>query len=232
VSWSWSRAKGLREPALVAVGAVLAWSFPALAGARPTLAYGFGQRYDLPVPLWHYLYGTAGAVLLSFAVFGLFACERRAAGGYPRLNLLRLGLFRATLASRAFVSGMRVASVALFGLVILTGLVGNQTAVLNLAPTVVWVIWWAGFSLFVALLRNLWALENPLKVVFEWADGLDRRLGVEEGLDGDAPSPARTRTARAGGKPARGRRRRRVSVRAGAAHTKQAAGRGIPPPDG
>ena len=45
-------------------------------------------------------------------------------------------------------------------------------------------------GLFVALVGNLWALANPLKVVFEWADGLARRLGVDEGLDGDAPYPA------------------------------------------
>ncbi len=32
--------------------------------------------------------------------------------------------------------------------------------------------------------------REPLKVVFEWADGLARRLGVEEDLDGDAPYPA------------------------------------------
>jgi hypothetical protein len=170
--------------------AVLVWSVPALAGVRPALAHGFGQRYDLPVPLWLYLYGAAGAVLLSFVAFGLFVGERGAARDYPRLNLLQFGLFRATLASRAFVSGLRVVSVALFGLVVLTGLFGDQTPVLNLAPTVVWVIWWVGFSLFVALAGNLWALVNPLKILFEWADGLARRLGVDEGLESDAPYPA------------------------------------------
>ena len=174
-----------------AAAAVLAWSALVLADARPALAHGFGQRYDLPVPLWLYLYGSGSAVLLSFVVFGLFVGERGAARGYPRLNLLRFGPFRATLASRAFVSGLRVVSVALFGLVILTGLIGNQTPTLNLAPTVVWVIWWVGFSLFVALVGNLWALANPLKVVFEWTDGLARRLGVDEGLEGDAPFPLR-----------------------------------------
>lgn len=168
----------------------LLWSAAALACARPVLAHGFGRRYDLPVPLWLYLYGAAGAVLLSFVVFGLFVGGRDADGDYPRLNLLRCGLFRATLASRAFVSGLRVFSAALFGLVILTGLFGNQTPVLNLAPTLVWVVFWVGMGLFVALVGDLWALVNPLKVVFEWADGLARRLGVEEGLEGDAPYPA------------------------------------------
>lgn len=167
------------------------WSVLALACARPALAHGFGQRYDLPVPLWLYLYGAGSAVLLSFVVFGLFVGERGAGRGYPRLNLLRFGLFRATLASRAFVSGLRAVSVALFGLVVLTGLIGDQTPTLNLAPTLVWVIWWVGFSLFVAIAGNLWALVNPLKIIFEWADGLVRRLGVDEGLEGDVPYPVR-----------------------------------------
>ena len=193
MSWSWSRARrvpGRARHVAAALVAALLWSLPALAHSRPALAHGFGQRYDLPVPLWLYLYGAAGAVVLSFVVFGLFVGERGAARGYSRLNLLRFGLFRATLASRPFVSGLRVVSVALFGLVILTGLLGNQTPVLNLAPTVVWAIWWVGFSLFVALVGDLWALVNPLKVVFEWADGLARRLGVHEGLESDAPYPA------------------------------------------
>lgn len=177
--------------AAAVLAAALLCSTPVLAGARPALAHGFGQRYDLPVPLWLYLYGAASAVLLSFIVFGIFVGERGPAQDYPRLDLLRFGLFRRTLASRAFVSGLRVFSVAVFVLVVLTGLFGDQTPTLNLAPTVVWVIWWVGFSLFTALVGNAWALANPLKVVFEWSDGLARRLGADEGLEGDAAYPAR-----------------------------------------
>jgi hypothetical protein len=162
-----------------------------LLAARPALAHGFGQRYDLPVPLWLYLYGAASAVLLSFVVFGFFLGEKGTPGGYPRLNLLRFGLFRATLANRAFVSGMRFFSVAVFVLIILTGLFGDQTPALNFAPTFVWVIWWVGLSLFVALIGNVWALANPFKIVFEWADGAVRRLGVEDGLEPDTSYPAR-----------------------------------------
>jgi len=161
----------------------------ALADAKPAFAHGFGQRYDLPVPLWLYLYGAASAVLLSFVVFGFFVGEKGMVRGYPRLNLLRFRLFRVTLASPAFVTGLRVVSVAIFALVILTGLFGNQTPQLNFAPTMVWVIWWVGISLFVALFGNVWALANPFKIVFEWADALARRLGAEEGLEPDIPYP-------------------------------------------
>ena len=55
---------------VVALGAALV-GFCVLA--VPAGAHGFGQRYDLPLPLSFYLLGTAAAVILSFVVVGLFA---------------------------------------------------------------------------------------------------------------------------------------------------------------
>ena len=34
-------------------------------------AHGFGERYDLPVPLWLYVGGAGATVALSFVVIGL-----------------------------------------------------------------------------------------------------------------------------------------------------------------
>src|SRR6266568_7636503 len=63
----------------------------ALAGccilAAPAAAHGFGQRYDLPLPLSLYLLGTAAAVVLSFVVVALFARHTPGAHGYPRIDL-------------------------------------------------------------------------------------------------------------------------------------------------
>ena len=67
--------------------AVLVWSVLVLAGARLALAHGFGQRYDLPVPLWLYLYGAGSAVLLSFVVFGLFVGGRDGGARLPQAEL-------------------------------------------------------------------------------------------------------------------------------------------------
>ena len=72
---------------LAAAVAVLAWSVPALAGPARPWRTGSGSDDLPPVPLWPYLYGAAGAVLLSFVVFGSFVGEQRAPGGYPRLTL-------------------------------------------------------------------------------------------------------------------------------------------------
>ena len=44
----------------------------------------------------------------------------------------------------------------------------------------VWVVWWVGLAYVSALVGNVWALINPLKTIFEWADRL-YRLGDVKG---------------------------------------------------
>src|SRR5437870_11324079 len=69
-------------------GAALAALLAGLSAvAAPAEAHGFGQRYDLPLPLSLYLLGTAAAVVLSFVVVALFARHTPGARGYPRLDL-------------------------------------------------------------------------------------------------------------------------------------------------
>jgi hypothetical protein len=147
--------------------------------SRPAFAHGFGQSYDLPLPLWLYLYGAGAAVLVSFVPISLLAGAGRTGdgGGYPRFDLLRIGPLRAVLTGRAFLLGMRLFSVGLFILVILSGLLGEQAESYNFAPTFVWIVWWVGLSFFTAFVGNLWPLVNPWAILFEWADGLARRLG-------------------------------------------------------
>ena len=166
--------------------AALAFSF-ILAGARPALAHGFGPTYDIPIPLWLYLYGAAAAVVLSFLPLALFSRkERYFPYRYPRFDLFRIPSLRKVLTSRLLTGGLRLLSVALFLVVVIAGLVGLQSG-FNFAPTFVWVIWWVGLSLFTAFVGNLWPLVNPWRVVFDWAEGLVRRLGYRDGLDEPYP---------------------------------------------
>jgi hypothetical protein len=168
--------------------AALAFSF-ILAGARPALAHGFGPTYDIPIPLWLYLYGAAAAVVLSFLPLALFSRkERDFPYRYPRFDLFRIPSLRKVLTSRLLTGGLRLLSVALFLVVVIAGLVGLQSG-FNFAPTFVWVIWWVGLSLFTAFVGNLWPLVNPWRVVFDWAEGLVRRLGYRDGLELDEPYP-------------------------------------------
>jgi len=60
----------------------------ALGTAAPAAAHGFGQRYDLPLPLSLYLFGAAAVVALSFVVFGLFVRHAPATRRGPHVDLL------------------------------------------------------------------------------------------------------------------------------------------------
>src|SRR5215212_10091846 len=179
----------LAKTRLVAA-ATLGFSF-VLADATPALAHGFGPTYDIPIPLWLYLYGAAAAVVLAFVPLALFPRKERdadAAYRYPRFDLFRVRLLRTIMTSRLLTGGLRLLSVTLFFVVVIAGLVGLQSG-FNIAPTLVWVTWWVGLSFFTAFVGNLWPLVNPWRVIFDWAEGLARRLGYRDGLELDEPYP-------------------------------------------
>ena len=152
-------------------------SLPILA-ARPLYAHGFGERYDLPLPLPYFVAAGAAAVILSFVVVGVFLRGEHSRSGYPRLNLFRLTLLRAILSGPATWL-LRLASLFLFFLVIATGLFGSERPVNNLTPTFVWIIWWVGMGFAVSLLGNLWAVVNPWKILFDWVEALYHRFNPD-----------------------------------------------------
>src|SRR5712691_8914546 len=137
----------------------------------PAQAHGFGQRYDLPLPLSLYLFGTAAAVVLSFVIVGLFARHTPGAQGYPRLDVSAYPLGR-WIAHPAVALVLRLIAVALLILIMLAGFVGSQNPYQNLAPTLVWIIFWVGLAVFSAFAGDLWALVNPWRMLFDWTDRL------------------------------------------------------------
>ena len=132
--------------------------------AAPCLghAHGFGQRYDLPLPLWLYLLGAGLTVALSFAFLALW---RRNDAGPPDRGDYARPLLRHIPGARAIAFALRLLVLALYLLVIVAGLVGVQNPVKNIAPAMVWAIWWVGMAYVSALLGDLWALVNPLDSV-------------------------------------------------------------------
>jgi hypothetical protein len=141
-----------------------AWLFTATAG--PAYAHGFGQRYDLPLPLPLYLFGAAAVVALSFAVFGLFVRRAPAVHAYPCIDLLTTRLGR-LIARPGVVVLVRLLGVALFAITILAGLIGDQNPYRNIAPTMVWIIWWVGLVYVSAFVGDVWALLNPWRTMFD-----------------------------------------------------------------
>jgi hypothetical protein len=148
--------------------------------AGPGSAHGFGQRYDLPVPLWLWVGGAAAAVGLSFVVIALFVKGGPRPGEYPRLNMLRWKPGRA-LADRRTRLTAQVVTVALLLLIVTASLAGDQNPTRNIAPTAIWVMWWVGLAYVSALIGDLWAVVNPWRTVFTWVEALFRHVGVAVG---------------------------------------------------
>ena len=153
-------------------------------------AHGFGERYDLPVPLWLYISGAGMAVVLSFGIIGIFVKRTDHTFDYPRLNLLRWRIGRA-LVSPAIIVSIKIISVLLLVLVIISGFIGNSVPTKNIAPVFVWVIWWVGVAFISALVGNVWMLINPWKICFEWMESLYRLFGFPGEVSRNLPYPER-----------------------------------------
>ncbi len=138
-------------------------------------AHAFDNRYDLPAPLSYFVAGATAAVALSFAVTALVA--RRAPATTPGDGrVVRLGALASVLATVC-----RAVSVALLVMTIVAGLYGTRDPVMNLAPTLVWIVFWAGLSLAVACIGNVWTFLDPWRAIFDTLDALARRLGRSKG---------------------------------------------------
>jgi hypothetical protein len=131
----------------------------------PALAHGFGQRFDLPLPLWLFMAGAGATVALTFLLLARQRAMQARRPGQAATVLARIP-FAGVLAG-----ALRLAVLALYLLVIIAGLTGAQDPFRNIAPAMVWAIWWVGMAFASALLGDLWALVNPLDTVYRWVLG-------------------------------------------------------------
>jgi hypothetical protein len=128
--------------------------------------HGFGPRYDLPAPLFWYLFAAAGVVVISFVLVVAFAGEQVGARAvqYPR----RLVPSLLPLAKSPWPTGVGgVIGVLGLLLIVLTGLFGSSTAALNPAEYLTWIYFWAGLVILSGLVGNLWYLLNPWAAIYD-----------------------------------------------------------------
>lgn len=155
----------------------------AAVGIEPALvhAHGFGQRYDLPLPLSLYLVGTAAAIVFSFVIVGLFVRRAPRTEGYPQLDLRGHGLVR-LIASPVTALLLKLVVLCLWLVTVLAGFMGNANPYQNIAPTLLWVIGWVGLAYVSAFIGNLWAMANPWRTVFDLASRFYARAGRQHGF--------------------------------------------------
>ncbi|MDH3286990.1 MAG: hypothetical protein OEP48_04580 [Betaproteobacteria bacterium] len=153
------------------IWAAACWSLPS-----PAWAHAFGERYDLPVPLGYFVVGAAVAVALSFVVAALFM---RGDSGKLRREGSVVALGPVLPALRI---AFQIVSVTLLCTVVVAGLFGTLNPEMNLAPVLVWIIWWVGLSFVVACIGNVWRALDPWRALFEGMDAAARRVGLANGV--------------------------------------------------
>jgi hypothetical protein len=140
-----------------------------LVSATPAFAHGFGQRYDLPLPLTLWVSAAGLTIVISFVVVAMFMGEQKTARDDTRIDLLRMPLVRG-LASPIVGDTIRALVAFIFLLTLVAGLIGVQDSARNLIVPMVWVIWWVGFSFASVLFGNIWPSVNPLRTLFTYGE--------------------------------------------------------------
>ncbi len=140
------------------------------ACTSPATAHGFGQRYDLPIPLSFYVWGAGATVALSFVGFTLFLRQE------PNLPRFRVEWHPKGRLVNVVVLSARSLAVGLLALVIVAGLFGSQDPIRNIAPAMIWIIAWVGLAFLSLLLGEVWALINPWNTFFAFAESSYRRI--------------------------------------------------------
>jgi len=130
------------------------------------LLHGFGQRFDLSVPLYLYLFAAGGVVFLSFVLIVLFAGDTTGAKAidYPRWEARWL-LAAARSRWPRLVGG--IVGVAGLLTIVMAGLFGSANGFANPAEYVVWIFFWAVTVILSGLVGNLWYLINPWTAIYD-----------------------------------------------------------------
>lgn len=133
----------------------------ALTVCNGASAHSFGKLYNLPVPLWLYLYGAVAALLLSFLVIAWFGSQTMVR---PALQTGEEGCALepdTTLPLRI----AQTISLALLALGIFSGLAGSQNAYANFNMSGFWIGFVLGFAYLVALCGPLYERLNPWQLI-------------------------------------------------------------------
>jgi hypothetical protein len=151
-----------------------------VAHSAAAAAHGFDERFDLPAPLGYFVAGATLTVALSFLLVALFARRIPASavdtGAPPHTQLLLHPL------PQALRILCQAASTGLFVIAIVAALWGTPDPMMNLAPTLVWIVWWVGLPIAVACIGNFWPLLDPWRALFEWMEWAARRIGNRGGI--------------------------------------------------
>ncbi len=175
--------RAVRQRALLVAGGATLLALTALLVPAGALAHGLVGRQDLPIPRWLFAWGAAVVLVASFVALAVALGAAAARSRSPR---------SASSASRRR-SRCSPASlgVAAFGVVVYAGLAGTQTPTANLAPTVVYVLFWVGIPVLSLLLGDVFQAFNPWRAIARAVGWVATRVAGRDALPEPMPYPER-----------------------------------------
>lgn len=123
-------------------------------------AHAWSAPYYLPVPLWLYAYGSASALILSFALL-LFAPGAGPAGGEPTARRL----FRPLYVPSPVIKIASLATSTFIALLIFSSLAGAANPFQNIGMTGFWVWYYLGFLYLSAIVGDCYRALNPFSAM-------------------------------------------------------------------
>jgi len=133
----------------------------AMGCVQECAAHGFGERYDLPVPMLWVSIAACCVVALSFCLTPFLRSNTNAPKDITlelQVEHMRLQTPHLSSLSQSILMAL---SCSLLFLVWSCASFGIQDPLMNLAPTFIWIIWWLGTSFACLLFGNIWRLIDP-----------------------------------------------------------------------
>jgi hypothetical protein len=157
---------------LLVIGALAAAA--ALTLPASALAHGLVGKQDLPIPRWLFAWAAAVVLVVSFVALATL---------WPRPRLERARERRVLRVPAILEVACGALGIAAFAITVWAGFAGSQTATANLAPTMIYVVFWVAIPFATLLLGDVFAAFNPWRAVARGAAWLFGRAGTR------APAP-------------------------------------------
>jgi hypothetical protein len=143
----------------------------ALALPASALAHGLVGKQDLPIPRWLFAWAAAAVLVVSFVALAVLWPRPRLEGARERAVL------KVPAALEVLCGALGVAA---FVITVWAGFAGSQTATANLAPTVIYVVFWVAIPFATLLLGDAFAAFNPWRAAARGAAWLYARGSRDE----------------------------------------------------
>jgi hypothetical protein len=146
-------------------------------------AHSIDERYDLPLPLNFFVFGSALVVLISFISVLLVFTKPSIQTRFPIVlfrNINNNSLIKISKLS------LQILSLVLFFVVLGACFWGDANPLQNLAPNFIWMAWWLGLSLLISIFGNIWPLLNPWLNIYQL---IQRLFFMQESKIVSLPTP-------------------------------------------